>query len=93
MALAVTMDFRHLSSLLATFLHDFREKGASQVKQEDIALLTGVEGNGSIHKLTMDIAEGLSTCERTCYACIAHLDKKASEQEGEGKTSIIDRCW
>ena len=48
-------------------------------KQEKIALWPGVEGNGSIvyhgdgtigHGLAMDIAKGLSICERTCYACI-----------------------
>ena len=33
------------------------------------------------HGLTMDIVMGLSIRERTCYACIAHLDIKASEQE------------
>ncbi len=50
-----------------------------------------VEGNGSMHDgdgtighgLTMAIAKGLSIHERTCYACIAHLDLKASEQEEE----------
>ena len=26
------------------------------------------------HGFTMDIAKGLSIYERTCYACIAHLD-------------------
>ena len=62
------------------------------IEQEEIARWTGVEGNGSIHDgdgtmghgLTMDIGKGLSICERTCYACIACLDPKASEQE-EGK--------
>ncbi len=52
-----------------------------------------VDGKGSIHDedgiighgLTIDIAKGLSICECTCYACIAHLDLKASEQE-EGKS-------
>ena len=34
------------------------------------------------HGWTMDIAKGLSILERTCYACIGHLDKKPSEQEG-----------
>ena len=39
--------------------------------------------DGSIgHGLTMDIVKILSIREGTCYACIAHLDKKASEQEG-----------
>ncbi len=70
------------------------------LEQEDIDLWTGVEGNGSLndgdgtigHGLTMDIAKGSSICERTCFACITHLDKKASEQEGEGKSSCIDQC-
>ncbi len=58
----------------------------------------GVEGNGSIHDgdgtirhgLAMDIAKGLSIHVFMCYACIAHFDTKASEQE-EGKSSLIDR--
>ncbi len=41
--------------------------------------------------LTIDIAKSLSICESVCYACIAHLDTKASEQE-EGKSTLIDRC-
>ena len=50
-------------------------------------------GDGTIrHGLTMDFAKGGSSiCERTSYACIAHLDKKASEREGEGYNSLIDR--
>ena len=50
------------------------------------------DGDGTIgHGLTIDIASGFSIRERTCYACIAHLDKKASEQE-EGKCSLRDWC-
>ena len=50
------------------------------------------DGDGTIgHGLTIDIEKGLSIRESTCYACIAHLDTKASEQE-EGKRSLIDRC-
>ena len=68
-------------------------------RQEEVALWTGTKGNGSIHDgdgtighgLTMDVAKGLSICERTHDACIAHLDTVASEQE-EGKSSLIDRC-
>ncbi len=74
-----------------------------ELLQEEIALWTGAEGNGSYHDgdgtighgLTMDIAEGLSICEHTCYASnasITHLDTKASEQEGEGESSLIDPC-
>ena len=56
-------------------------------RQEEIALWTGVEDNGSIHDgdgtighgLTMDIVKDLSICEHTCYACVGHLDPKASE--------------
>ena len=67
-------------------------------KQEEIALWTGVEGNGSIHDgdgtsghgLTVDIGKGLRIRDGMCYECIAHLDNKASEQV-EGKT-IIDQC-
>ena len=67
-------------------------------EQEEFALWAGVEGNGSIHDgdgtfeqgLTMDIAKGLSIREGTCYAGIAHLDKKVSEEE-EGKSSLIDQ--
>ena len=66
---------------------------AVRIRQEGIRLWTGIKGNGSIHDgygiighgLTMDIAKGLSTHEHTCYASIAHLDPKASEQE-EGKS-------
>ncbi len=73
-----------------------QEKACETFKQEEIALWPGVEGNGSLHDgdgttwhwLTMDIAKGLSICERTCYACIAHLDTKASEQEGEAKVHL-----
>ena len=58
-------------------------------KQEEIALWTGVEGNRSIqdgdgtigHNLTMHIVKSLSIPEGACYACIAHLGPKASEQE------------
>ncbi len=40
------------------------------------------DGDGTIgHGSTMDIAKGLSICEHACYACIAHLDPMASEQE------------
>ncbi len=42
------------------------------------------------HGFIMDIEKGLSIRERTCYACIAHLDTKASELE-EGKSSLICR--
>ncbi len=43
--------------------------------------------------MTMDIAKGLlSIRERTCYACITHLDTKASEQEGDGKSSLLEPC-
>ena len=38
----------------------------------------------------MDIALGLSIHERTCYACIAHPDLKASEQE-EGEKKFTSR--
>ena len=49
------------------------------------------DGDGTIgHGLTIDIAKSLAICERTCYARITHLDKKASEQE-DGKCSLIDR--
>ena len=44
------------------------------------------------HKLTMDIAKGLSIYQHLCYACIAHLYPKASEEEEEGKISLIVRC-
>ena len=37
--------------------------------------------------------KGLSIRERTCYASIAHLDKKASKQDKEGNGSLIDRCF
>ncbi len=55
-----------------------------------------LKGNGSIndvdgtigHGLTMHVAKGLSICERTCCACIAHPDPKASEQ-GEEKFTYI----
>ncbi len=51
------------------------------------------DGDGTIgHGLTMDIAKGLSNPKGTSYACIAHLDAKASEQEREGKSSLIDQC-
>ncbi len=67
-------------------------RATCEIKQKDIAIWTGVEGNGCIHDgdggigrgLTMDIAKSLSICERRCDACIAHFDIKASEQEGEG---------
>ena len=42
------------------------------------------------HGLTMHIAKGSSIRECTSYACIAHIDTKASEQEGEGNSSLID---
>ena len=57
-------------------------------KQGEITLWTSVKGTGYIHGgdgaighgLTMDIVKGLSPREGMCYACIAHLDQKASEQ-------------
>ena len=69
------------------------------IKQEEITLWTGIIGNGSMHNgdgtighgLTMDITKGLSICDRTCHASIAHLDPKASEVE-EGRSSLIHRC-
>ena len=71
-----------------------------RLEQREIALLTGVEVNGSMpdgegaiaHGLTMDIAKGLSIREGTSYACIAHFDTQASAQEEGGKSSLIDRC-
>ncbi len=46
-------------------------------------------GDGTIgHGLSMDIAKGSSIGERTCYACIAYLDTKVSDQE-EGKSSLM----
>ena len=61
-----------------------------QTKQEDIALWTGIKGNGSIndgdgtiwHGLTMDIAKDLSIPEHMCYACIDHFDAKARRRKG-----------
>ena len=47
---------------------------------------------GWYHWVWVDCVRGLSIHKCTCYACIAHLDTKASEQEGEGKSSIVDRC-
>ena len=75
-------------------------ESSSTAKQGEIALWTSVVGNGSIHDedgtigrgLTMDIARGLSICEHMCYACNAQLAAKASDQEGEGNSSLIDRC-
>ena len=69
-----------------------RRRRKCKSKQENIALWTGIEGNGSIHDghgtaghgMTTAILKGFSICEHMCYACIAHPDKKASEQE-EGK--------
>ncbi len=40
----------------------------------------------------MDNAKALSIRESTCYACIAHLDKKVSKQEEGKKSLIVDRC-
>ena len=40
-----------------------------------------------VHGLTIDIVKGLSIRERMFYACIAHIDKKASDQE-EGKIHL-----
>ncbi len=61
--------------------------------------MTGIEVNGSMHDgggtighgLTMDIAKSLTIREHLCYACIAHLNWKVSEQEEGGKSSLIDR--
>ena len=57
--------------------------------QEEIALWTGVEGYGSIQDgdgtIFGHIAKGLSIHDGGCYACVAHLDPKASEQEEREK--------
>ena len=37
----------------------------------------------------MHFAKGLSICEGACYACIAHLGPKASEQKEREK---VDPC-
>ncbi len=37
----------------------------------------------------MHIAKGLSIREDECYACIAHLDPKASEQEEREKVQLL----
>ncbi len=50
------------------------------------------DGDGTIgHELTINMVNGSSNIERTFYARIAHIDTKAFEQEGEGKSSLIDR--
>ncbi len=41
----------------------------------------------------MDIVKSLSIRQRTCYACLAHLDRNASEQEKKGNSSLKDRCF
>ena len=47
------------------------------------------DGDGTIwHGLTMDIANGLSICERTHYACIAQLDTKASLNKKKEKVHL-----
>ncbi len=62
-----------------TFAFFAPPRTSNRIKREEIALWTGIEGNGSIHDdedgtigpmLTMNIAKGLSICERTCYAAI-----------------------
>ncbi len=69
-------------------------------QQEEIALWSGVKGNDSIHDedglighgLTMDTAKGLSIRERPIMLVLPTLTKKASEQEDEGKSLLINRC-
>ncbi len=42
--------------------------------------------------MTMHIAKGLSIREGACFACVAQLDPRASDQEERVTSSLIDRC-